>query len=175
MTLDTRQWRDIPARVLLINLREGEEPKIDAHELVRETTNSRSTPVSTASSHSILMAGQLHISSASTPGAVPQVKGGKLKALAVASSKRIGQLPEVPTVSESELPGYEANVWYGVAAPARTPEPIVNRLNSEMARIIGERAHRERMIAGDFEPTFNHGRAIRRIYQEQDRKNGLKL
>jgi tripartite-type tricarboxylate transporter receptor subunit TctC len=104
-----------------------------------------------------LIAGQIQLSLASTPGAVPQVKGGKLKALAVTSPKRIGPLPDVPTVSESGgdvgLRGYEASVWYGVVAPARTPREIVLRLNAEIDRIVKERGSREKMIAGDFDPT----------------------
>lgn len=99
-----------------------------------------------------LIAGQIQLSFASTPGSVPQVKAGKLKALAVTDRKRIRQLPDVPTVAESGLAGYEASVWYGIVAPARTPKPIVERLNSEIGRIIDTRVHRERMFASDFEP-----------------------
>jgi tripartite-type tricarboxylate transporter receptor subunit TctC len=99
-----------------------------------------------------LIAGQIQLSLASTPGSVPQVKAGKLKALAVTDRKRIRQLPDVPTVAESGLAGYEASVWYGVVAPARTPKPIIERLNNEIGRIIDTRVHRERMLASDFEP-----------------------
>lgn len=100
-----------------------------------------------------LITGQIQLSFASTPGAVPQVKAGKLKALAVTSAKRIAKLPDVPTVIEAALRGYEASVWYGIVAPANTPREIVVRLNQEAARIIAERSHRERMVANDFEPT----------------------
>jgi tripartite-type tricarboxylate transporter receptor subunit TctC len=71
----------------------------------------------------------------------------------VTSAKRIAKLPDVPTVAESALPGYEASVWYGVVAPAGTPREIVQRLNKEIAQIIANAAHRDRMLAGDFEPT----------------------
>lgn len=100
-----------------------------------------------------VMAGQIHLSFASTPGSVPVVKAGKVKALAVTSAKRIAKLPDVPTVAEAALPGYEASVWYGVVAPAHTPREIVQRLNKEIARIVADPAHRDRMLAGDFEPT----------------------
>jgi tripartite-type tricarboxylate transporter receptor subunit TctC len=64
--------------------------------------------------------------------ALPQIKSGGLKPLAVTSKRRFAGLPEVPTVAESGLPGYEASAWNGVAAPARTPRPIVDRLNKEI-------------------------------------------
>ena len=99
-----------------------------------------------------LIAGQIQLSLASTPGSVPQVKAGKLKALAVTSRARIRQLPDVPTVAEAVLPGYEASVWYGVVAPARTPKSIVDRLNGEIGRIVDTKTHRDRMLANDFEP-----------------------
>jgi len=99
-----------------------------------------------------LIAGQVQLSFASTPGSVPQVRAAKIKALAVTSLKRIGQLPEVPTVSESGLPGYDASVWYGVVARAGTPPEIITRLNTEIAKIVSERGHRERMTNSDFEP-----------------------
>ncbi len=100
-----------------------------------------------------VIAGQIQVSFASTPGSVPVVKAGKVRALGVTSAKRIAKLPDVPTVAESSLPGYDASVWYGVVAPARTPREIVQRLNREIARIVGDPVHRERVLAGDFEPT----------------------
>jgi tripartite-type tricarboxylate transporter receptor subunit TctC len=100
-----------------------------------------------------VVAGQIQVSFASTPGSVPVVKAGKVKALAVTSAKRIAKLPDVPTVAESALPGYDASVWYGVVAPAGTPRDIVQRLNREIARIAADPVHREPMLASDFEPT----------------------
>jgi tripartite-type tricarboxylate transporter receptor subunit TctC len=100
-----------------------------------------------------LIAGQIQLSFASTPGSMPHVKTGKLKALAVTSPKRLDQLPEVPTVAESGLKGYEASVWYGVVAPAKTPREIIVRLNQEIGKGIQQRTTRERMLASDFQPT----------------------
>ena len=100
-----------------------------------------------------VIAGQIQLSFASTPGSVPVVKAGKVKALGVTSAKRIGKLPEVPTLAEAALPGYEASVWYGVVAPARTPREVVQRLNKEIAAVVANPTHRERMLGGDFEPT----------------------
>ena len=65
-----------------------------------------------------------------------QVKAGKLRPIAVASSKRIASLPNVPTVSEAGLPGFEVVSWQAIFAPAGTPKPIVQRLNSEIAKVL---------------------------------------
>jgi tripartite-type tricarboxylate transporter receptor subunit TctC len=100
-----------------------------------------------------VVAGQIQLSFASTPGAIPVVKAGKVKAIGITSAKRIAKLPDVPTVAESALPGYEGSVWYGVVAAAHTPREIVQRLNTLIAKIVAEPAHRDRMLASDFEPT----------------------
>ena len=100
-----------------------------------------------------VIAGQIQISFASTPGSVSLLKAGKLKSIAVTSAKRISVLPDVPTVAELGLPGYEAAVWYGVVAPARTPREIVANLNAEIRKILNERSHRDKIAASDFEVT----------------------
>ena len=80
-----------------------------------------------------LVAGHVQIASMGFPAALPMVKAGRLRALAVTSAQRSALLPEVPTVSESGLPGYDVTSWYGLFAPAGTPDAIVTRLSSEMA------------------------------------------
>jgi tripartite-type tricarboxylate transporter receptor subunit TctC len=100
-----------------------------------------------------LVAGQIQLSFASTPGAMPLVKGGRLKALAISSAKRISKLPDLPTIAESGVPGYEASVWYGIAAPAKTPPEIIARLYKESAAILQDRVSREKMANNDFEAT----------------------
>ena len=72
----------------------------------------------------------------SAPTAVPQVKAGKIRALAVTTAKRSILLPELPTIAESGLPGFEADNWYGIAVAAKTPRPIIDRLNAEFVRIL---------------------------------------
>jgi tripartite-type tricarboxylate transporter receptor subunit TctC len=67
---------------------------------------------------------------------VPQVKAGRLRALGVGSLQRSAVMPEVPTVAEAGLPGFEAGAWYGVLAPAATPRALVERLNGELTRIL---------------------------------------
>lgn len=79
------------------------------------------------------------------------LKQHKLKALAVTSSKRIAMLPDVPTIGES-LPGYEAEVWYGVIAPAGTPRSVIDRLSGEIARIVRSPAMSEKLTQLAAEP-----------------------
>jgi tripartite-type tricarboxylate transporter receptor subunit TctC len=84
--------------------------------------------------------------------ALQHVKAGKLRALAVAGDRRAKALPDVPTVAESGFPGYEANTWNGMLAPAGTPRAIVLRLNKEMLKILGTREVIDYMTADGAEP-----------------------
>ena len=83
-----------------------------------------------------LLAGQIHLIFSSAPTAVPQVKNGKIRGLAVTTSKRSVVLPDLPTVSEAGLPGFEADNWYGVVTTMKTPRPIIDRLNAEIVRAL---------------------------------------
>ena len=75
------------------------------------------------------------------------VRGGKLRLLAVTTRNRLPQFPEVPTVSESGLPGFEFNSWFALMAPARTPKPIIARLNAEVLKALADSDVRERLNA----------------------------
>lgn len=90
------------------------------------------------SSHALrdLLGGQVQVMFANFPGTLQHVQAGKLRALAVNGAKRSPLLPDVPTVAESGVPGYEANTWFGVLAPAGTPKAIVARLNQEIAKAV---------------------------------------
>lgn len=83
-----------------------------------------------------LVAGIVESSFAGVPNALAQVPQGRLKALAVTTAKRIPQLPDVPTLQEAGVPGYEASVWLALLAPAGTPRDIVNKLNSEISKLM---------------------------------------
>ena len=74
---------------------------------------------------------------------LPQVKAGKLRALGVTGSRRVASLPEIPTIAESGVPGYEFRGWVGVAAPAGTPKPIIARLYREMSAVLGTQEARD--------------------------------
>jgi tripartite-type tricarboxylate transporter receptor subunit TctC len=92
-----------------------------------------------------LLAGEASIMFMPALAAVPHVKSGRLKALAVTSAQRMPALPQLPTVAESGLPGYESSQWYGVTAPAGTPVEILNLLNTTIARFMQTPEMRQRM------------------------------
>lgn len=83
-----------------------------------------------------LMGGHIQLSFNSVVPMLPHVKSGKLRALAATAATRISLLPDLPTVAESGVPGYEAATWSAMAAPAGTPRPIIQRLNKELAAIL---------------------------------------
>ena len=83
-----------------------------------------------------LMSGQVQFFSVDLPAVLPQLGSGRVKALGLAAAKRDPLLPDVPTVAESGLPGFEISGWYGIFAPAKTPPEIVTRLSSEIGRLL---------------------------------------
>ena len=94
-----------------------------------------------------LLAGQVSIYIPVLPSVVALVKADRLRLLAVTSAKRSSALPDVPTVAESALPGFEASNWFGLMAPAGTPPEIVSRLNAEAARALQAPEVRARLVA----------------------------
>ena len=93
-----------------------------------------------------LIGGQIPFAFESMIPVLPHVKGGKLRALAVTSAARSPVLPEISTVAESGVPGFESIAWYGVVAPAGTPKEIIAKLNSEMVRIANLPDIKQRLI-----------------------------
>jgi tripartite-type tricarboxylate transporter receptor subunit TctC len=87
-----------------------------------------------------LLAGHVALSFATSPSAVPHVKAGKLRALAVSTAKRISALPDVPTIAEAGVPGFEASGANGLVGPAGMPGPVVEKLNAAVVRIVKEPA-----------------------------------
>ena len=94
-----------------------------------------------------LVAGHLHVSSIGFPGAMPHVKSGRLRAIAVTSAKRSSLLPDLPTIAESALPGFDVTSWYGIFGPARLPNDIVTRLNSEIRSVMDAEDLKSRLAA----------------------------
>jgi tripartite-type tricarboxylate transporter receptor subunit TctC len=94
-----------------------------------------------------LLSGEVATAITSIPPALPHVKAGKLRALGVSSARRFKFLPEVPTISEDGLPGYEVSVWYGVMMPAGTPKEIITRVNADIVRILAQPDMNERLSA----------------------------
>jgi len=83
-----------------------------------------------------LLGGQVPALFASLPSALPHIKSGRIRALATTGAKRAPDLPNVPTIAESGYPGYEATNWYAFVAPAKTPKPIIEKLNAEIGRVL---------------------------------------
>jgi tripartite-type tricarboxylate transporter receptor subunit TctC len=93
-----------------------------------------------------LVAGQVNVMFASVPSVMQHVRAGKLNALAVTGTRRASTLPNIPTVSESGLPGYHMESWFGVMAPAGTPADIISRLNGLLGRIVQSSDFQERLV-----------------------------
>jgi len=96
-----------------------------------------------------LIAGRTDASSAGTPPLLPHVKSGKLRAVAVGTPKRLASLPDTPTVIEQGYKGFETTQWYGLMAPARTPDAVIKRLADEAAKATKAPAVKERFAADD--------------------------
>jgi tripartite-type tricarboxylate transporter receptor subunit TctC len=87
--------------------------------------------------------------------AIPLLKGGRAHALAVSSAKRSPLLPDVPSMQEAGVPGYQFDVWYGIAVPAGVPRNIVDRISGEIAKLATRPAIRERFTSGGMEAVSN--------------------
>ena len=99
-----------------------------------------------------LLGGEVQLLFSSLPSVVGQVKQGRIRAIAVTSSKRSGAAPDIPTVAESGIPGYEASSWFGLLAPAGTPTAIVNRLNADASKILALPRIQEQLSRGGADP-----------------------
>lgn len=102
-----------------------------------------------------LLGGHVPLMFDNMPSALPHVKAGKLRALAVSTAKRSPVAPEIPTVAESGLPGFEVSVWFAVLAPAATPREIVERLNRTLVKALQSSETRERLASQGAEPIGN--------------------
>ena len=90
--------------------------------------------------------GQIELAIGSVAVIAPHVKGGKLRALAVTGQKRSSSMPEVPSLSELGLPGFNALAWWGIFAPAGTPKPIIDKLHAELAKALGQADLRKTLV-----------------------------
>ena len=101
-----------------------------------------------------LLGGQVQSMFDNTPSALPHVQGGRLRAIAITSATRSPLLPDVPTVAESGFPGFDVQSWFGLAAPAGTPKPVIDRLNAELNKVLAAPELRQRFqdLAASPEP-----------------------
>lgn len=93
-----------------------------------------------------LLAGDTQFMFSNLSDSLPQSRSGKLRALAVTTARRVPQVPDMPTIAESGLPGFDVAPWNGVVAPGKTPPEIVNRLSETIQRIVREQAFRDKMF-----------------------------
>jgi tripartite-type tricarboxylate transporter receptor subunit TctC len=94
-----------------------------------------------------LIGGTMDLMFDNLPSALPQIKAGKLKAIAVTSAQRSAAVPDLPTIAESGVKGFDASSWFGLLAPAGTPADIVNRIQQETAKSFGSPAFKERLLS----------------------------
>ena len=101
-----------------------------------------------------LLGGQIQMAFSSVPAVLPHIKAGRLVALGVGSAKRSPALPNIPTIAEAGVPGYEYTTWYGVFAPAKTPRTLIARLNAEIVKAMETPDIKDRFTAlgGDPDP-----------------------
>lgn len=114
-----------------------------------------------------LMGGQIDTVFANLPAIVPQVKSGKLKAIAVTTAQRAAALPDVPTISESGVPGYDLSSWFGILAPAKTPDAVADRLNVEVTRIFADPQTRARLAELGAEPAARNTAEAKKFFHDE--------
>ncbi len=99
-----------------------------------------------------LIAGEVQLMFASLPGSIDQIRAGRIRAIAVTSAKRSTAAPDIPTVAESGVPGYDAPSWWGFLAPAGTPQAIITRLNADTLKALRTREVNELLVRQGMDP-----------------------
>ncbi len=112
-----------------------------------------------------MMGGQVQVMFNPVTGLLPYVKSGKVRALGVSAPQRVSALPDVPTIIEAGLPGYEYELWYSIMAPAKVPAPIIATLNREIVKIIAEPETRQKFAGG--EPRSSTPEGLARLIREE--------
>ena len=116
------------------------------------------------------MGGQVDMSFPVLSAALPNIQAGKLKALGVTGPRRASLLPDVPTIAEAGVPNYAFETWFMVFAPARTPQPVIDRLNASLRQALSSPAIKERMTREGFDPILaTPAEARKRLQQEMPR------
>jgi tripartite-type tricarboxylate transporter receptor subunit TctC len=126
-----------------------------AAKLLESMTGIQTTEITYKGTPQIITAvisGEASVGLASTSAAMPHVRAGKLRALAVTTPRRSSMAPDIPTVAESGVPGYDATTWYGLVAPAGAPKEIIARLHGAAVSTLADPAVKERFAATDLEP-----------------------
>jgi tripartite-type tricarboxylate transporter receptor subunit TctC len=119
-----------------------------------------------------LIGGRLQLYFDNMPGVLPQVRDGQVRAIAVAGAQRAAALPDLPTMAEAGLPGFEASSWFGMGAPGATPAPLLDRITAEVRAALAEPALRERLTGAGAEPGTLFGDDFRRFIEAERVKWG---
>jgi tripartite-type tricarboxylate transporter receptor subunit TctC len=119
-----------------------------------------------------LMAGQVTMLFDNAPSAIPFIQQGKLRAIAVTSTRRLPNLPDIPTIEESGVPGYESLSWSGIVAPAATPRPVINKLNAAIERVLKMDEVKQKFAALGVEPVGGPPEAFTRHVRAESDKWG---
>ena len=114
-----------------------------------------------------LLAGQVSLMFNSMPSVLPQVKSGKLKGIAVGSAKRSPAAPDIPTVAESGVPGFDYVTWYGLFAPAATPRAIIAKLNAQVVSMLAEPELAQRLAVQGADPQSSTPEGLARYMHEE--------
>jgi tripartite-type tricarboxylate transporter receptor subunit TctC len=114
-----------------------------------------------------LMAGRISTVFTGTPGILPHVQSGRLRIIGVSSAQRIASMPEVPTIAESGLPGFDVTQWWGILAPAGTPRPIVMRVNEAFGSALKSADIRARLAADGAEPAHSTPEAFQAFIRSE--------
>jgi len=122
--------------------------------------------------HAELFSGQIPIMFDAIPAVLPHVRSGRLRGLGIGAAKRSPFLPDVPTIAESGYPEFEAVGWIGIAAPARTPAPVLDQLNAEVVRIINTPEMKARLATLAFTPVGDTREQFARFIQSEIAKWG---
>ncbi|MFH1604381.1 MAG: tripartite tricarboxylate transporter substrate binding protein [Pseudomonadota bacterium] len=117
-----------------------------------------------------VIGGQVQMYLCSPAGAIPHVKSGRLKAIAVSGETRLSALPQVPTFTEAGLPGFDTKSWQGVLAPAGTPQHIINKLSSEMAKIAVMPDIRNKLVSLGMGPFYSTAEQFAALMQADKAK-----
>ncbi|WP_132979226.1 MULTISPECIES: tripartite tricarboxylate transporter substrate binding protein [unclassified Pigmentiphaga] len=119
-----------------------------------------------------LLGGQVQMMMSSISGLLPNVQNGKLRPIAVTGRTRSPTMPDLPTIAESGYPDFEVITWFGLVAPARTPDAVVARLNREVLQVLKQPEVREKLSGMGFEVVPNSAEAFSRFMAEENVKWG---
>ena len=114
-----------------------------------------------------VIGGQVKVSFVGVPNALPNLNSGKLKALGVSTAKRYAELPDVPTIAEAGVPGYDATIWLGLLAPPGTPREIVQKLNADISRILSTPDARKLMASAGVDVATSTPEDFGRLMQSE--------